>query len=70
VVVGGDLDARRFVAFWLRDGRVTAAMNVNVWDVADDLKALVLASGPVAPSRLADPAVPSTDLADLADLAG
>ena len=31
VVVRGDLDGREFVAFWLRDGRLTAAMNVNVW---------------------------------------
>ena len=35
VVVRGDLAAREFVAFWLRDGRVTAGMNVNVWDVGD-----------------------------------
>jgi 3-phenylpropionate/trans-cinnamate dioxygenase ferredoxin reductase subunit len=31
LVVRGDLDARELVAFWLRGGRHTAAMNVNVW---------------------------------------
>lgn len=54
VVVRGD--GRELVAFWLRDGRVRAAMNVNVWDGVDDLKAL---SGTAPdPARLADPDVP------------
>jgi 3-phenylpropionate/trans-cinnamate dioxygenase ferredoxin reductase subunit len=55
LVVRGDLDAREFVAFWHRDGVVNAAMNVNVWDVVDDLKAIVAAERPVDPDRLADP---------------
>lgn len=41
LVVRGDLAARDFTAFWLRDGQVTAAMNVNQWDDGDALKALV-----------------------------
>jgi NADPH-dependent 2,4-dienoyl-CoA reductase/sulfur reductase-like enzyme len=32
-----------FVAFWVKDGRVLAGMNVNVWDVQDDIVALVKA---------------------------
>jgi 3-phenylpropionate/trans-cinnamate dioxygenase ferredoxin reductase subunit len=39
----GDVDAREFIAFWHRDGVVTAAMNVDVWDVVEDLKAIVAA---------------------------
>lgn len=62
VVVRGDRDAREFVAFWHRDGIVTAAMNVNVWDVVDDLKAIVEARTPVDPARLADPDVPLGEL--------
>ncbi|MFI5428841.1 oxidoreductase C-terminal domain-containing protein [Aeromicrobium sp. UC242_57] len=31
VVIRGDRDSGEFVAYWLRDGVVTAAMNVNVW---------------------------------------
>ncbi|OLZ56637.1 hypothetical protein BS329_03185 [Amycolatopsis coloradensis] len=41
LVVRGDLAARDFTAFWMRDGQVTAAMNVNQWDDGDALKALV-----------------------------
>ena len=62
LVVRGDLDAREFVAFWHRDGVVSAAMNVNVWDVVDDLKAIVAAERPVDPDRLADPRVAFGDV--------
>jgi 3-phenylpropionate/trans-cinnamate dioxygenase ferredoxin reductase component len=41
LVVRGDLGAREFTAFWLRDGEVAAAMNVNMWDDGDALSALV-----------------------------
>jgi 3-phenylpropionate/trans-cinnamate dioxygenase ferredoxin reductase subunit len=47
VVVRGDLEALEFVAFWVRDGRVLAGMNVNVWDVTDRIRDLILARGPV-----------------------
>ena len=30
-----------FIAFWLRDGRVVAGMNVNVWDVNEQIQALI-----------------------------
>jgi 3-phenylpropionate/trans-cinnamate dioxygenase ferredoxin reductase subunit len=62
VVVRGDRDAREFVAFWHRDGVVTAAMNVNIWDVVDHLKAIIEARSPVDPARLADPDVPLSEL--------
>ncbi|QLY30285.1 NAD(P)/FAD-dependent oxidoreductase [Nocardia huaxiensis] len=59
VVVRGDLGKREFVAFWLDSGnRVLAGMNVNVWDVTDRIKALILSGEPVDPDRLADPATP------------
>jgi NADPH-dependent 2,4-dienoyl-CoA reductase/sulfur reductase-like enzyme len=55
VVVRGDPAAREFVAFWLDSGnRVLAGMNVNVWDVTDRIKELILAGDPVDPDRLAD----------------
>jgi hypothetical protein len=39
VVVRGDLAAREFVAFWLDDAnRIKAAMNVNIWDVIEQIK--------------------------------
>ncbi|MGW4215082.1 NAD(P)/FAD-dependent oxidoreductase [Lentzea sp. NPDC004789] len=52
VVVRGDLTARRFIAFWLRDGRVRAAMNVNVWDQGKALGALVDAQATATPEQL------------------
>jgi 3-phenylpropionate/trans-cinnamate dioxygenase ferredoxin reductase subunit len=63
LVVRGDLDAREFVAFWHRDGVVSAAMNVNVWDVVDDLKAIITADRPVDAERLADPEIEIADVA-------
>jgi NADPH-dependent 2,4-dienoyl-CoA reductase/sulfur reductase-like enzyme len=63
VVVRGDFAAREFVAFWLdADNHVLAGMNVNIWDVIDQIKQLVSSSAPVDPDRLADPEVPLTDL--------
>jgi 3-phenylpropionate/trans-cinnamate dioxygenase ferredoxin reductase subunit len=62
VVVRGDLAGREFVAFWLSGGRVLAGMNVNVWDVTDPIQALIRRATPVDPTRLADPAVPLTDI--------
>ena len=57
VVVRGD--EREFVAFWLRDGRLTAAMNVNVWTgVPEIARRLIRAGTRLDPAALADPAVP------------
>jgi 3-phenylpropionate/trans-cinnamate dioxygenase ferredoxin reductase subunit len=63
LIVRGDLEGRRFIAFWHRDGIVTAAMNVNVWDVAEDLKAIVASSVAVDLNGLADPDVALTEIA-------
>jgi 3-phenylpropionate/trans-cinnamate dioxygenase ferredoxin reductase subunit len=63
LVLRGDPAERAFLAFWLRDGRVLAGMNFNVWDVTDDIQALIAAAGPVDERRLADPDVPLGDLA-------
>lgn len=62
VVYRGDLAGREFIAFWQRDGRVVAGMNVNVWDVNDEIKALVRSARVVDPGRLADPSVALGDL--------
>jgi 3-phenylpropionate/trans-cinnamate dioxygenase ferredoxin reductase subunit len=64
VVVRGSLADREFIAFWLRDGRVVAGMNVNVWDVGDAVKALIRSRTEVDREQLADPGV------DLAGLSG
>ena len=59
VVFRGDVDRREFVAFWLDgENRVLAGMNVNVWDVLDDVKSLIRSRLPVDPEKLADPKQP------------
>ena len=40
--IDGDADAYEFVAYWRREGRTIAAMNVNVWDVGDQLEEAIL----------------------------
>ena len=62
VVVRGDLGAREFLAFWLRDGMVTAGMNVNVWDVGDAVKGLIRSRTKVDRAKLADVEVPLENL--------
>jgi 3-phenylpropionate/trans-cinnamate dioxygenase ferredoxin reductase subunit len=57
VVFRGDPASREFIAFWLENGRVAAGMNVNVWDVADTIAALVASRQPVDAGRLTDPEV-------------
>ena len=52
LVVRGDLGKREFTAFWLRDGHLTAAMNVNMWDDGDALKALVDGEAKVTAEQL------------------
>jgi 3-phenylpropionate/trans-cinnamate dioxygenase ferredoxin reductase subunit len=62
VVYRGDKESLEFIAFWLADGAVVAGMNVNVWDVNDDIQALIRSETLVDPDRLADPDIPLTDL--------
>jgi 3-phenylpropionate/trans-cinnamate dioxygenase ferredoxin reductase subunit len=61
---GEPVGGGEWLAFWLRDGRVRAAMNVNVWDQSDALKKLTRDQTEVDPDALADASV------DLGGLAG
>ena len=54
VVFRGDRDGGEFVAFWLRDSRVVAGMNVNVWDVNEHVQALIRSGQPVETAALTD----------------
>jgi 3-phenylpropionate/trans-cinnamate dioxygenase ferredoxin reductase component len=40
--IDGDAEAYEFVAYWRREGRTIAAMNVNMWDVGDQLEEEIL----------------------------
>jgi NADPH-dependent 2,4-dienoyl-CoA reductase/sulfur reductase-like enzyme len=56
VVLRGDVEGRVFSAFWLRGGRVLAAMHANDWDLIDPIRGIV--GREVDRARLADAAVP------------
>jgi hypothetical protein len=61
VVLRGDRDTGEFLAFWLKDGRVVAGMNVNTGD-NEELQMLIRARRPVDPTALRDPDVPLASL--------
>jgi 3-phenylpropionate/trans-cinnamate dioxygenase ferredoxin reductase subunit len=63
LVVRGSLADRQFIAFWHDHGVVTAAMNVNVWDVVEDLRSIITSGRRLDPSQLADPSVALGSLA-------
>lgn len=63
VVFRGDKNALEFIAFWVKDHRVLAGMNVNIWDETENIRALVKSRQKVDSRLLADPA---TSLATLA----
>jgi len=62
VAYRGDPASGEFIAFWLSAGRVIAGMNVNVWDVNDDIQSLIRSARPIDPTRLTTPEIPLPDL--------
>ncbi|TWF80476.1 3-phenylpropionate/trans-cinnamate dioxygenase ferredoxin reductase subunit [Pseudonocardia hierapolitana] len=60
VVIRGDTATREFIAFWLNNGRLTAAMNVNVWEVTEPIRELIRSGTQVDANRLTDLDVPLT----------
>lgn len=59
-VVRGSMESGEFLLFWQDGEKITAAANVNIWDVNDRLRELVGKTVPAA--SLADPDI---DLGDL-----
>ena len=63
--IRGSLEAKVFLAFWQRDGRVVAGMSVN-WPRSGRpqkmIKALITSKSGLRPDVLADPAVPLDQL--------
>ena len=57
VVFRGDPASLEFMAFWMRGDRVAAGINVNVWDVNEDIQALVRSGASVDDEALRDPGV-------------
>jgi 3-phenylpropionate/trans-cinnamate dioxygenase ferredoxin reductase subunit len=63
VAFRGDVAAREFIAFWLKNERVVAGMNMNVWEVSDPIRELIRSRRRVDPRQLTDPDVPLSKLA-------
>jgi 3-phenylpropionate/trans-cinnamate dioxygenase ferredoxin reductase subunit len=63
VLIRGDFGAREFIALWHQNGVVSAAMNVNVWDVVEDLRAIITGGKSADLGRLADPDIPLSEFA-------
>jgi 3-phenylpropionate/trans-cinnamate dioxygenase ferredoxin reductase subunit len=51
-------DPRQLIVFWLQKQRVQAGMNINIWEVADDIERLVQSPHPAITDDLADPGIP------------
>ena len=62
VVYRGNREGREFIAFWLKDDRVVAGMNVNVWDVNDQVQRLIREGKVMDESRLTDESVDLKDI--------
>ncbi|MFJ4706057.1 NAD(P)/FAD-dependent oxidoreductase [Streptomyces anulatus] len=62
VIIRGDAGKREFIAFWLKDRRVLAGMNVNVWDVTETIQELIRERRQHDPEALGDPSVPLDSL--------
>ncbi|MGA7089000.1 MAG: FAD-dependent oxidoreductase [Candidatus Dormiibacterota bacterium] len=54
VVFRGDVAERKFIAFWVREGRVLAGMAVNTWKLGDAVPALVRSGRAIDAAQLAD----------------
>jgi 3-phenylpropionate/trans-cinnamate dioxygenase ferredoxin reductase subunit len=62
VVFRGERESGEFIAFWLRDGAVVGGMNVNVWDVQEQIRALIGSRQIVDVAQLTDPDTPLDSL--------
>ncbi len=58
VAYRGDRAGLEFIAFWLKEGRLVAGMNVNVWDVNQDIQTLIRSARVLDVTRLTDPTIP------------
>ena len=52
----------QMIVFWLYEQRIQAGMNINIWDVAEDIERLVQSALPINSDKLTDPAIPLANL--------
>ena len=55
-------DSRQLIVFSLSEQRLQAGMNINIWDVTDDIERLVQSPYPANTDDLADPGIPLASL--------
>jgi 3-phenylpropionate/trans-cinnamate dioxygenase ferredoxin reductase subunit len=67
IVYRGALADGAFVAFWLKDHRVIAGMNVNVWDVNEHVQTLIRSRREIDVAALRDEDTPLQELVDQPD---
>lgn len=57
IVIRGDLEGRKYIAFWMLNGKVVAGMNVNIWDVNETVQKLIRSEKVIDVDRLTDESV-------------
>jgi 3-phenylpropionate/trans-cinnamate dioxygenase ferredoxin reductase component len=62
VVYRGAISDGEFIAFWLKNQRVIAGMNVNLWDVNEDVQALIRSGKEIDTTALRDKDTPLGEL--------
>jgi 3-phenylpropionate/trans-cinnamate dioxygenase ferredoxin reductase subunit len=62
IVFRGEVAAHEFVAFWLKDQRLVAGLNMNVWDASEPIRELIRSRRRLDPRQLADPDLPLSKL--------
>ena len=55
-------DPNEMIIFWLYEQRIQAGMNINIWDVADDIDRLIQSARPINADDLGNPAIPLATL--------
>jgi 3-phenylpropionate/trans-cinnamate dioxygenase ferredoxin reductase subunit len=55
-------DSNEMIVFWLYEQRIQAGMNINIWDVADDIDRLIQSARPINADDLGNPAIPLASL--------
>jgi 3-phenylpropionate/trans-cinnamate dioxygenase ferredoxin reductase subunit len=55
-------DSNEMIVFWLYEQRIQAGMNINIWDVADDINRLIQSARPINADDLGNPAIPLATL--------
>jgi 3-phenylpropionate/trans-cinnamate dioxygenase ferredoxin reductase subunit len=55
-------DSNQMIVFWLYEQRLQAGMNINIWDVADDIERLIQSARPINADDLGNPAIPLATL--------